>query len=200
MRWERSGDEAQIELSLPCLDAHLGNDIVEDRHEVGDFGRLVVEVLCRPRREIAARLLGHREPLLRVGRERDLVEGCGDVSGEDREVRFATGLRIVPGADGLRVGVGLLPVHQRFVDRQHLQLRIRRHVAEWHRKYDTITDTRELAIAHERGAVGEKNPEEKRGRRLRTHPRKHVSEREYDGENYRLWKSCGRTVHLLWTG
>ncbi len=163
-RRQRHRHQAEIELSLVGFDPQLGDDIVEDRYQLRDVRSLVAEVGRGPGGEIAPRFLRHRQAALGIGRERDLVQRRRHPAGEQREILFAARLRVVLRANRLRIAIGSLPIDERFGDREHLQPWFGAGISDRHRKHHTVANARELAVADERAAVLQKDPEDLRRR------------------------------------
>ena len=167
--------------------------------ELRDLGGLEPMVGGRPRGQIAPGLLGHRQPAHRVRRQGDVVQRDGHLAGEQGKVLFAARYRETLRAHGGGVGVGARPVDQRLVNRQHLDVRFGDRVPHRHRQDDPVAEPRELPVAHQSAAIIEENAKQQRARCLRAQRARHQGNGNQEGENQPLWKSCGRSVHVLWT-
>jgi len=165
-RQRRIRAQRQVKPRLADRNPKLGDHLVQYAQSFAHVSDSVAVVCPRPIRERAPRLFRGREPDIRIGNLRNLVENFRDVAAEGREVRIAAACGVRGRPYRFRVLFRSGPINPARRDRDEVQLdRISRHL-RWHRKNHAVVDTRPFTVTRQNAPICKKHPEKYAARRL----------------------------------
>ena len=153
----------------PVAARKIGNRLVKKRQHLPHLVQAVVVVGLRPGGQHFSRVFRNRQPPGGIGGLGQLVERLRHSHGKRRVVEFSLRTEVVSRARGLCIAVRALPIDARGRQVDQMQRRVRRRGGR-HRKHHAIADAGGLAVADERGAVGQKDAQQRHivGRRGRS--------------------------------
>jgi hypothetical protein len=201
------GDEGDVEVGLAAGGPQAGDHLVEQRQRLPHFIGAIAVVLARPLGQLAAGPFGEGQLRGPPGSDGDVAERPGDDRAHHGEVGLAAGGGIVGRAHGLRIALGARPVHLRRRHRRHRQA-----IAQPDGHDHAIAGPGELADRGHRRSIPQEQPICGRRRGCRRRPvsderdagRRHDCERQQpaaeavrDGDEPRMWKTCGQLVEHL---
>ena len=156
----RKRRQAEIKSPIAGRGAKIGNRLVQKREHLPHFIQAIVVVVLRPGRQHLSRVFRDRQPSAGIFGLYQLVERQRNSSRKRRVIELSLRIDVVSGAGSIRIAVRALPIDERSGQVDQVQRRVRRR-SRRHRKNHAIADTRGLAVAHERGTVGQKDTQQR---------------------------------------